>query len=124
MYSQDPFEISARDSTYLTGTFVGGYVPRQTANHLRLLSIYKSTTLQSILQEMVEEWIVSQEPYVSIIEILADRAHMEWLRRASQNEDWSTYEQELRERLKRRKVNNESVEEILKEVKKKIGKKD
>ena len=122
MKGRDPFEIPRHGTQYLTGKFVGGFVSQQAADYLRLLAVYKSDTIQSILQEIIEGWMENQEPVNSIIETLADRVHMEWVRRKTPIFDWVNYEDEIYGRLERRKVPKETIDKILKEMRVRIGK--
>lgn len=119
---QDPFQIACNGGTYTDGKLVGGYVPRPSAEYLRLLALYKNGSVQSVLQEMIREWMDNQEPRDSIIETLADRAYMEWIRRDVDISKWEAYEKEITERLQRRKVNDQDINDILKEMRARIGK--
>lgn len=119
---RDPFEIMNEGASYLTGKLIGGYVSQQAADYLRLLAVYKNSTIQTVLQEIIEEWMQEQEPRWSLIEALADRAYMEWIRRDLDMGGWGLYEQEITDRLQRRKITEESIEEILEEMRRKVGK--
>jgi len=121
---RDPFEITNEGTSYLTGKLVGGYVSQRVADYLRLLAVYKSNTIQSILEQIIEEWMQEQEPRWSLIEALADRAYMEWIRRNLDVGGWGLYEEEVRSRLQKRKIVDETIDEILKEMRRKIGKEE
>jgi len=121
---RDPFEIINEGASYLTGKLVGGYVSQQAADYLRLLAVYKGNTIQTVLQEIIEEWMQEQEPRWSLIEALADRAYMEWIRRNLDVGGWGLYEEEVRSRLQKRKIVDETIDEILKEMRRKIGKEE
>lgn len=120
---QDPFQISSfGGNAYLEGKLVGGYVPRPSADYLRLLALYKNGSVQSVLQEMIDEWMKEQEPKQAIIEVLADRAYMEWIRRDLDIANWEYYEKEIISRLKKRKIDDQDIQNILKEMRTRIGK--
>ena len=122
MGKQDPFEIPRHGTQYLTGKYVGAYISQHAASYLRLLAVYKSNTIQAVLHEIIEDWMANQEPVDSIIETLADRVHTEWRRRKTPIFDWNQYEEEVIGRLKRRKVSEEMITQIVKEMRAKIGK--
>lgn len=122
MPKRNPFAIDQESTRYLTGKLIGGYVSQSVASYLRLLTVYKGRTIQGVLQEIVEEWQSEQEPESSIIEALADRAYMEWIRRKQPMEEWGEYEKEVGNRLRRRKVEEEKINTILEEMRLKIGK--
>lgn len=119
---QNPFEVLNEGSCYLTGKLVGGYVSQQAADYLRILAVYQNSTIQSVLQNIIEEWMTDQEPKWSIIEALADRAYMEWIRRDLDPGGWNAYEREVIRYLQKRKITEESIQEILKEMRGRIGK--
>ena len=119
---RDPFGITNEGASYLTGKLVGGYVSQRVTDYLRLLAVYKSNTIQSILEQIIEEWMQEQEPRWSLIEALADRAYMEWIRRDLDIGGWELYEQEIADRLHKRKITGESIHEIIKEMRRKVGK--
>lgn len=128
MKKRDPFEIANQGVHYLTGKLVGGYISQQAAAYLRLLAVYKGGTIQSVLQEMIEDWMNEQEPEVSIMETLVDRIYMEWIRRMSGEKtslaetNWRKYEAEVIERLRRRKISDEMILKIVKEMRRRVGK--
>ena len=122
MKKQDPFGLTSEGIHYLTGKLVGAYISQQASAYLRLLTVYKGGTIQSVLREIIEEWMNAQEPEGSIIETLADRAYMEWIRRKKKRSDWEDYEIEIKDRLIRRKVSIETIEKICKEMRARIGK--
>ena len=120
---QDPFKIQGDGGgTYAHGKLVGGYVPKSQAAYLRLLALYKHGSVQSVLQEMIKEWIHLQEPRPSIVETLADRVHMEWIRRDADPKFWHGYENEIIARLTRRKISPDDIDSILNEMRSRIGK--
>lgn len=122
----NPFEIAYQGPHYLTGRLVAGYVSQQASDYLRLLAVYKGGTMQSVLQEIIEEWRVKQEPTESIIQALVDRAYLEWVRRGGLNKadpaKWWEYKEEIKGRLCKRKVPNDMIESIIQELRGRLGK--
>lgn len=122
MQKQDPFGIESQGVHYLTGKLVGGYVSQQASAYLRLLTVYKRGTIQSVLQEMIEEWISRQEPEDKVIAELAERACLEWMRRRKKYPKWKEYENEVIDRLTKRKVDKEIIRKIRNKMRSRIGK--
>jgi len=126
MKKRDPFKIEQLPKVK-NSKLVGGYIPLPLADHLRLISMYYNKSLQNIFQEIIEEWcrkINKSEKY--IIEILTEKAVMEWQRRVMESGKISRIEQEkyIREIysiLKRRKVAERHINVIINKLKYKVG---
>lgn len=114
-YYKNPFWTDRDSRTYIDGKLVGGYVPLQQAQYLHLLAVYHEMSIQKTLQTLITEWCEGKEPVETILDTLADRAYMEWVRRVNSLElptvdsveDRQAYEKEVREHLRKRKVTNE-----------------
>ncbi len=126
MKKRDPFKIEQLPKVK-NSKLVGGYIPLPLADHLRLISMYYNKSLQNIFQEIIEGWcrkINKSEKY--IIEILTEKAVMEWQRRVMESGKISRIEQEkyIREIysiLKRRKVAERHINVIINKLKYKVG---
>lgn len=126
MKKRDPFKIEQLPKVK-NSKLVGGYIPLPLADHLRLISMYYNKSLQNIFQEIIEEWCRKtnkSEKY--IIEILTEKAVMEWQRRVMESGKISRIEQEkyIREIysiLKRRKVAERHINVIINKLKYKVG---
>ena len=119
---RDPFKTERDGAHYLTGKLVGGFVSQQAHAYLRLLAVYKGGSMQSNIQQMLEEWMLDKEPETLIIKALVDRAYAEWRRREWPKIKWDEFEEEMRERLVKKKLDFETIEKIQSEMRAKVGK--
>lgn len=118
----NPFSTLDASKSYLNGKFVGGYLPRQIAEYLNLLALYNNSSIQKVLELIVLKWKETEEPESSILETLADRAFMEWLRmKDTRILSFEEYKKEIKMMLKKKKVTQEQIEIILKELHLKRG---
>jgi len=105
---------------------VGAYVPRQTADYLSLLALYHNKSVSKIIEEMIDKRISTEEPPDAIVRILANRALNEWNKRLQNKKNshgwkdyddirrrWGAFKEELREQLKRRKLQEYQIEQIV-----------
>jgi len=126
MIKENPFAITNQGPQYLSGKLIGGYLPHSMYNYMRLLAVYSNGSVQSVLKEMIETWMNEKEPEESIIETLADRAYLEWVRRGLEhNQDpavWWEYREEIEKGLKHRKVYDDTILQIINELRSRIGK--
>ena len=118
----NPFSTLDASKSYLNGQFVGGYLARQIAEYLDLLALYNNSSIQKVLELIVLKWKETEEPESSILETLADRAFMEWLRmKDTRILSFEEYKKEIKIMLKKKKVTQEQIEIILKELHLKRG---
>lgn len=125
MKKRDPFKTEQLPMIK-NSKLVGGYVPLPLADHLRLISVYKSKSLQNMFQEIIEKHCRESKSEKEIIEILVEKAVMEWQRRIMESGKISKIEQEKYMReiysiLKRRKVAERHINVILSKLKYKVG---
>ena len=126
MKKRDPFKIEQLPKVK-NSKLVGGYIPLPLADHLRLISVYYNKSLQNIFQEIIEEWCRKiNKSEKDIIEILTEKAVVEWQRRVMESGKISRIEQEkyIREIysiLKRRKVAERHINVIINKLKYKVG---
>jgi len=120
---KNPFKINRDGMSYMSGKFVGGYVPLRVAEHVQLLALYNGDTIQKTLERMIEEWCSEKETIPCILETLADKAYIEWKRRmsmipfdiyrAKKQEFQEAYLIEIEDELKKKKmINREHIREI------------
>jgi hypothetical protein len=122
---RNPFRAINQGPQYKEGRFVGGYISQQAYDHLRLLATYKESSVQKVLTEMIEDGIANQDTPESMIETLADKAYLEWIRRtAGTKKDpakrWD-YKEEVERYLRKRKLAEHFIAQIWKEVRNKLG---
>ena len=113
----DPFKTSKDSSSWIAGKFIGGNIPLHVAEYLHLLALYSEKSIQGTLQSIIEEWCSEREPISTIIETLADRAHIEWNRRKKERELTKKHEaeylEEIAQRLRKHKIKEEYVIKIV-----------
>jgi len=68
---------------------VGGYIPRQEADLINLIALYRATTISEIFREAVAGILAEAEPEDHIIKVLATRAGNEWQQRLKDNQGGS-----------------------------------
>jgi len=119
---RNPFKGNASQKTQERAKMVGGYLPAELADRLRLLSVYHGRSFQSILQQITTEW--SEEIGKTddeIIEELAEKAMAEWNRRTSEGEanekQRDAYLREVRNILRRKKVSEHHIERLINKMK-------
>jgi predicted CopG family antitoxin len=84
--------------------FVGAYVPPPLADYMRLLCMSGKTSVSSMIQEMLEQKREKQDEY-QIIQIIAEQALEEWVRRGETGADQKkAYLKEVERELKRKKI--------------------
>ena len=118
----NPFSTLDASKSYLNGKFVGGYLPRQTADYLNLLALYNNSSIQNVLESIVLKWKETEEPESSILETLADRAFMEWLRiKDTRVLSFEEYKREIKTMLKKKKIPQTQIDSIIKELHQRKG---
>lgn len=111
------------EKSYLLGTFVGGFIPRQKALHLRLIAAFQEGTIQDVLNKMTDLYIKDSEPKEAMVSAIADRAYLEWIRtkktisKGDFAYQWTNYTKELSDRLTKKKLDPETVMLIVTEFK-------
>jgi hypothetical protein len=106
---------------------VGAYLPLPFADYLRLLSVYFEKSLQGILQEIIVQWgntVGKSEK--EIMDILIERAVLEWQRRIIEKGDigkkeQEQYLQEIQNALECKKIAKKHLDYMVKKLKGKVG---
>jgi len=77
--------IKYDEAYYLTGQYVGAFIPNGNMAHLRLLSVYKRQTTQKTMREAVEEFLITceatHEPTLTVgelLELIAQQVYCRW----------------------------------------------
>jgi hypothetical protein len=119
---RDPFKIEREGTHYLTGKLVGGYISQRAHAYLRLLAVYSGGSMQSNLQQMLEDWMENKATESFIIDALAERAVEEWRRRDLSEKrakgKWDEFEEEMGSYLVKKKIEFETIEKIRHEMRK------
>lgn len=104
-----------RKARTIDSRLVGGYLPLPVAERLRLIALYKGSSIQNILQNIIEDWSNKFESDDVIINEVAKLAKEEWKRRRIESipGDYSLYLEEVVSLLKKRKISEKYIDEII-----------
>lgn len=108
-----------RKARIIDSQLVGGYLPLPLVERLRLISLYKGRSIQNILQNIIEDWIIKFEPD-EIIDEVVKLAIEEWDCRIASHKpapgDYSSYLEEVALLLKKRKISEKYIDEIMERI--------
>lgn len=124
---RDPFK-DPQQHEQEQSRLVGAYLPLPLADHLRLLSVYYGKSIQSILQELITEWMNTvNKPEKEVIDALVERAVVEWHRRIMEageisRQQQEEYIEEIKDTLlRRRKLADHHADKVVEKLKRKVG---
>jgi hypothetical protein len=114
---------------------VGAMVPRPIFDEFSLLALYHNTSKSDLILEMIERRIREDEPVEAIVRILGNRVYQDWERRKARNEgkhpQWKNFvlvqkrledfKEEVRMRLRRRKICEHHINAIIDEFRRLKG---
>ncbi len=113
---KNPFASSIRSDpsgSPVSSKFIGGDLPIGTADHLTLLALYKSCSIQGILLRAVCRELEDQPPMSEIVEGLADLAWRNWKESGRNAPRWKDFLSNVQKYLEKRKISEHTIQEIL-----------
>lgn len=126
---KNPFKNTKQQDAQENTKLVGAYLPVSLVEHLRLLALYCEDSLQGLVQKVLSEWLENVNmPEKKIISELVERAYSEWGRRLETENKHTVagvrlqkkYLEEIEDRLRRRKVSEDHINRILRELENKM----